>query len=221
MTTERILTIADLDAYFAKQPAPAAKKPTAKPKQPTKPAAPEKYWIPEAVVLWESQWQCNSGCQGPATPELFVRERQGRVTRLRAIRSEAQFGLLPRFIETAEPSHIQSCPHCFAGAAEFIAQQFLLPFPEEQAVFKTRLTEAVNFAAELDDLFKSLEAQRSGPTMPRAVKRETPLPDTWDFNPMDIEFTGSAIGSDHRSIYHHTVSSEDGPEFQYCWKESQ
>lgn len=211
-----MLTLAELDAFFAAQPTKKPAKPTKTAGKPTPAPRPERYWLPEAVVLWESQWQCACGCSGPDTPQLFVRERCGQALRLRAIRSPNQYGLLPRYREEALPSHITTCPNCFAGASEYVAQQLILPFPEEQTRFKERLTEAVDFAVLVDELASALEHHE----LPRRVKpRETPLPENWEFIPHDDEWTKTQHSHEVYRVYHHSVGSNFGPEQPYCWKE--
>lgn len=212
--TDKLLTLDDLDRLFATEPKAKAKT-KAKAPQPAKPEP--KYWIPEAVVLWESSWQCSCGCQGPATPQLFVRERQGKALRLRAIASPGQYGLLPRFREEALPTHVRVCPNCYSGASEYVSQQLLLPFPEPEAEFKQALVDAVDFAAELDAILDSIE-RMSGPDVPKKVKpRETPLTADYEFIPMDVEYQAGLSGK--RSAYHFSASGDFGPELPHCWKE--
>lgn len=214
MTEPRLLTLDDLDRLFATEPKKAKTK--VKPKIP-QPAKPEpKYWIPEAVVLWESQWQCSCGCQGPATPQLFVRERMGKALRLRAIENPGQYGLLPRFKEEALPSHVRTCQNCFAGTSEYVTCQLALPFPEPAAEFKQAVMDAVDFAAELDAILDSIE-RMSGPAIPQKVRpRETPLPADYQFIPRDDVWDEN---SQHPTVYHYTVSGNFGPEFPHCWRE--
>lgn len=209
-----MITLNDIDKWFEQHPSKPTKPGKAsKPSKPTvRPAArPEQYWIPEAVIMWESDWHCKCGCTGPATPQLFVRERMGRNSRLRAISSPNQYGLLPRFREQALASQVKSCPNCFGGQSEYVELQLLLPFPEELEVFKRRVIDAVDLADMIDSMLELVEDR----PLPRNVRsRETPLPETWEFIPQDIEF-----GHDTRSIYHHSVASEFGPALPYCWHE--
>jgi hypothetical protein len=219
MTEARVLTLDDLDAFFAKSPAavPKAKATTkALPKAPVKPTLP-KFWIPDAVVLWESQYTCACGCTGPATPELFVRERQDRNTRLRAIRSANQYSLLPRFLETAEPSHVTACPACFAGGAEYAAQQLTLPFPEEIAEFRSSVTKAISETLDFDKLFATIEDFQSVPKATKRQSRETPNPVGYEFVPCEVEFdTSRDHSSSMRSIYTFGVATDEGPGFPQC-----
>lgn len=216
-TTPLENTLAAIDRWFEQHPVPS-KKPAAKPQRKSAPAQrPDQYWLPDAVIMWESEWQCTCGCQGPATPQLFIRERMGKSLRLRAISSPNQYGLLPRFREQALPSHVRSCPNCFAGQSEYIEQQLILPFPEELAKFKRRIVDALDLADMIDSMLEQVEEK----PLPRNVRcaHETPLPKDWEFMPLDIEFTGSAVGSDHYNIYHHSVASDVGPALPYCWRE--
>lgn len=208
-----MVTIEDIEKWFEQHPGKPANKPQSKPQaKPTSIEPPEKFWTPEAVILWESSWECNCGCSGPATPQLFVRERMGKFTRLRAISSPNQYALLPRFHEQAPPSQIKSCPHCFAGQAEYTQHQLVLPFPEELERFKRQVIDAVDWAAVIDSL---LEPEEKPPVPRNARSRETPLPSNWEFIPRDDEF----IIGNHRSIYRHSVASEFGPELPHCWYE--
>lgn len=214
--TERTLSIADLDAFFAKPAAKPAAKPKAKSQAKSPPAptpAPGRYWIPDAVVLWESSYQCACGNTAPATPELFVRERCGRATRLLSIRSPHQYSLLPRILEQAPPTLIPTCPRCFGGSAEYITQQLTLPFPEEAHQFRQNLREAVAFADLVDSLAKAIE---EAPAIPqKVISRETPLPAGWQFIPGEIEFQHS----NHISAYIHSVQSDDGPALPHSYRE--
>jgi len=214
--TERTLTIDDLDAFFAKSPAvtkPKAAKPKSSPVAPPEP----KYWIPEAVVLWESSYQCQCGNCAPATPELFVREHMGRTKRLRAIRSPNQYSNLPRYMEQAEPTLIHTCPACFAGASEYVVQQLPLPFPEDLEEFKRGVTAAIVEAFEMLELRKTLEEFQSVPPAERAShrrSREFAWPG-YQFQPDETEFER---GSRH-SVYIHSCSSDEGPALPYCYHE--
>lgn len=78
------------------------------------------YWTPIAVVLWRESWHCvTCNSSGDGTPQLMVRESFGRtdlptgVERLRSIKSPLQFSHLPRFVESADPTIVHACPHCF------------------------------------------------------------------------------------------------------------
>jgi len=107
--------IAELDALFGKAAPKGVKaKPTRKPGTPAhKPEQPERYWLPEAVVLYQSYWHCTCGNHGVCAPVLGVRERQGRAVRIRSISRPTSYARLPREVEVAEPSIINSCPQCF------------------------------------------------------------------------------------------------------------
>jgi hypothetical protein len=212
--TERTLTIDDLDAFFAKSPAVAKAKPTKPKLAPVAPPEP-KYWIPEAVVLWESSYQCQCGNTAPATPELFVKERMGRAKRLRAIRSPNQYSNLPRFLEQAEPTLIHTCPACFAGGAEYVECQLPLPFPEDLAEFKRGVTAAIVEAFEMLELRKTLDEFNSVPPAERATHRRESAWPGYQFQPDEIAFER---GSRH-SVYIHSCSSDEGPALPFCYHE--
>jgi len=205
-------TLNDIDRWFEQHPVPGKKSPSKTPRKPAPAPKPEQYWLPDAVLMWESEWQCSCGCSGPATPQLFVRERMGRNMRLRAISSPNQYGLLPRFREQALATQVKSCPNCFGAQSEYVEHQLSLHFPEELELFKQRVTDAVDLADMIDSMLEQLEDR----PLPRNVRsRETPLPESWEFIPQDIEF-----GSDsHRNIYHHSVASDSGPALPHCWYE--
>jgi len=210
--TEKLLSIEDLDAFFAT--APAKPKTKTKAVQPPKPEP--KYWIPTEVVLWESQWECACGACGPATPELFVREVCGRQSRLRGIGNPKQYGLLPRVVEQAQPSQVQVCPTCFDGQTEGVKAQLILPFPEDLREFVSKINEAKHTAR---DILAALEELRRDPPAPIPTQvirtRETPLPPDWAFIPGDVEFTRGS------SVVHYISSAtgETGPALPHCYKE--
>jgi hypothetical protein len=153
MTSPADSLIAELDALFGKASPRAKPKPNGKAKPGTpahKPEQPERYWLPEAVVLYTSSWRCTCGNSGSCAPILGVRERQGRAVRVRSIPRPGMYAQLPREIQQAEPSMLNTCPDCFA-ASPFGTGQLDLPLGEADVAQLARFIESGFRAAQFAD----------------------------------------------------------------------
>lgn len=196
--------MSEMDSLFGKK---AKAKAPAKPKQtfPAKPEEPQ-YWQPVAMVLRTHQWQCQCGCSGYDRPGLYLEERFGKNTRLRAIGLANHYANLPRRTEQEEPSLLDVCEHCFnADNDPFAPQQMQFPFPEDLAPFK----QAVATVFSREERIERIREIREGID----VSFDTSLYDDCTF-PHLVQF---ARKNGETSDYHFNVNvSEFGPELPHC-----